>query len=86
MSDHRKSIHQLKVEHDQDRELYGKPFVHRGSGEGYQLLFCAFDEGTNQKMAVYCLSAMPWLKFTRPFTEFVERFTQGHAHEMEEKK
>lgn len=79
MSDHRKSIHQLKVEHDEDRELYGKPFVHRGSGEEYQLLFCAFDEASNQKIAVYVLCALPWLKFTRPFTEFKERFTEGFA-------
>lgn len=81
MTEHRKSIHQLKKEHDEDRKLYGKPFVHRGSGEDYQLLFCAFSESTNEKIAVYCLSAMPWLKFTRPFTEFTERFREGRSND-----
>jgi hypothetical protein len=86
MTDSRKSIHQLKVEHDEDRRLYGRSFVHNATGEDYHLLFCAFDEATNEKLAVYGLSAMPWMKFTRPFAEFKERFTEGRSTDLIEKE
>ena len=86
MSDNRKSIHQLKVEHDEDRHLYGRSFMHNASGEDYQLLFCAFDEATNEKQAVYVLSAIPWMKFTRPFAEFKERFTEGRSEDFKRKE
>ena len=81
----KKSIHQLKVEHDKARPLVGKSFVHKTSGESYQLLFTAFEKHSQELTAVYVLSSMPWLKFTRPYDEFMERFELGHgrggAHE-----
>ena len=85
MTDKRKSIAELKAEYDEDRHLYGKPFYHNKSREDYQLLFPAWDEQSNEKQAVYVLSSMPWLKFTRPFDEFKLKFTQGRsADQLEE--
>ena len=84
MADVRKSIDQLKREHDEDRALYGKPFFHEKSGQEYQLLFCSFDEATNEKQAVYVLCSMPWLKFTRPFDDFKSKFEEGHASDKKE--
>lgn len=78
--DIRKSIHVLKGEYDEDRELYGKPFHHHRTKEDYQLLFPVWDEHSNAKQAVYCLSAMPWLKFVRPFEEFKTSFIEGSRH------
>jgi hypothetical protein len=79
MSNTRKSLQKLKEEHDEDRKNYGKIFRHIKSGDTYQLLFPAFDEATNEKLAIYVLVAMPWLKFTRPMTEFLEKFEPGHG-------
>lgn len=84
MSDHRKSIHQLKQEYDEDFSLHGKPFIHIGTGEDYQLLFCAFGEVTNEKLAVYCLSAMTWMKYVMPFEDFKEKFKQGRSTDLAE--
>lgn len=78
MSDNRKSIAILKSEVDTFRQYQGKIFNHSKSGEEYQLLFCAFDEATNEIQAVYCLCAMSWLKFTRPMSQFLEKFELGH--------
>lgn len=77
MPDHRKSIHALISEYNEDREMYGAMFHHRDTGEDYQLLFPAWNEETNEKEAVYCLSAMTRLKFTMPFAEFKEKFVAG---------
>jgi hypothetical protein len=73
----RKSLQQMKAEHDQDRQLIGKTFHHYKTGDDYQLLFATWDEETNEKQAVYVLCAMPWLKFNRPFEDFKARFIEG---------
>jgi hypothetical protein len=78
MTDNRKSIAILKSEVDTYKQYQNKIFNHTKSGEEYQLLFCAFDESTNQILAVYCLCAMSWLKFVRPMGEFLEKFELGH--------
>lgn len=83
MTQQRKSIAALKAEYDQYRPLHGKPFMHTKSGEDYQFLFTSFNEETNQIEVVYCLSAMTWLKFTRPVEEFLEKFTEGRSQDME---
>lgn len=70
-----KSIHALKGEHDDQRELYGKAFYERETGEAVQLLFCAFSHGNEVKMAVYVQSSMPWLKHTMEFESFLALFT-----------
>ena len=78
MSDQiRKTIPQLKAEYDRDRHMYGKVFHHWKSGDDYQLLFPIFNEETNEKKAVFCMCAMPWLKFERPFEKFKETFIEG---------
>jgi len=81
MPQKRKSIAALKAEYDEDRELYGQPHVHNKTGEDYQLLYPTWDEETNEKQAVYVLSAMSWLKFTRNFEEFKTKFTPGRSSE-----
>ena len=73
----RKTLQQIKSEYDQDRKLYGKVFHHYKSGDDYQLLYPSWHEETNEKMAVYVLCAMSWLKFTRPFEEFKAKFIEG---------
>ena len=77
MTDIRKTIDQLKTEHDEDRKMYGRVFHHKRSKENYQLIFCAFSECGNIKQAVYVLCSMPWLKFVRPFDEFKDSFEEG---------
>lgn len=74
----RLSIHQLKEKHDKYIELKNKVFIHNKSGEKYQLLFTAFSESENEVEAIYCLCTMPWLKFTRPISEFLNSFSEGH--------
>lgn len=76
-ADQRKSIERLLAEHNEHRRLVGKNFVHRGSGDSYQLLALAHTESGNELVAVYCLNAMSRLKFTRPMTEFLDRFEEG---------
>lgn len=76
MVDTRKSLPTLKAEVDEYRELVGKTFCHTKSGENYQLLFLAFEESTNDLVAIYVMSAMPWLKFTRPVDQFIEKFEE----------
>lgn len=75
----RKSLQQMKSEYDEDRHLYGKVFHHYKSGDDYQLLFPVWSEETNEKMAVFVLCAMSWLKFVRPFEEFKASFIEGPA-------
>lgn len=77
MKDVRKSIHALIVEYNENRGFYGKVFHHKETLEDYQLLYPAWDERTNEKLAVYCLCAMSRLKFTMPFAEFLETFDEG---------
>jgi len=74
--DVRKSLPTLKAEVDEYKKMAGKTFIHTKSGEAYQLLFFAFEEGSNDLVAVYVLCAMPWLKFTRPVAQFIEKFEE----------
>lgn len=76
-ADQRKSIERLLAEHNEHRRLVGKNFVHRISGDSYQLLALAHTESGNELVAVYCLNAMSRLKFTRPIAEFLDRFEEG---------
>lgn len=78
MADTRKTLGQLKAEYDRYRPLFGKSFKHIGNGDKYILLFVTFDEATNEAKAVYQSAALPWLKFDRPMTYFLERFEQEH--------
>ena len=55
--DQRKSMERLLAEHEEHRKLVGKNFVHRGSGDSYQLLALAHTESGNELVAVYCLNA-----------------------------
>lgn len=75
----RKPLDQLISELESVREACGKTYLHRKSGQSFQLLFAAFDERTNELLAVYCLIAYPRLKFTRPMAEFHEKFEAGHG-------
>lgn len=75
----RKSLQQMKAEYDEDRQLYGKVFHHYKQGDDYQLLFPVWSEDKNEKMAVFVLCAMSWLKFVRPFEEFKASFIEGPA-------
>lgn len=86
MADTRKSLQRMKAEYDQDRHLYGKVFHHYKNGDDYQLLYPAWSEDANEKMAVFVLCAMPWLKFTRPFAVFKETFVEGPAVTAEREK
>jgi len=79
MTDTRKTPDALKREYDGDREMYGKTFHHRKTQEDYQLLFPAFHESTNEKLAVYCLCSQSWSKFICPFDKFIESFIEGSA-------
>ncbi|MEV5033661.1 hypothetical protein MRBLMC3_002898 [Sphingobium sp. LMC3-1-1.1] len=76
-ADQRKSMERLLAEHEEHRKLVGKNFVHRGSGDSYQLLALAHTESGNELVAVYCLNALSRLKFTRPIAEFLDRFEEG---------
>lgn len=75
----RKPLEQLLAELAEIRPHVGRPFVHAKSGQTFQLLFGAFDEHSNEFLAVYCLLAHPALKFTRPMSEFLEKFEPGHG-------
>lgn len=70
----RKSIARLMQERNEYRKLLHKIFVHRKSGEHYQLINLAFLEADNTLCAVYCLCAMSRLTFVRRIDEFVDRF------------
>lgn len=76
-ADQRKSIEQLLADYREHQRLVGKNFVHRSSGDSYQLLALAHTESGNELVAVYCLNALSRLKFTRPMAEFLDRFEEG---------
>lgn len=78
----RKSIPVLIAEYDEDRKMYGKTFHHYRTKDDYQLLFPVWQEETNEKMFVYCMSAMPKLKFVRPVAEFKKSFIEGPYAEV----
>lgn len=76
MKDVRKTISQMIGELNAVRKASHKVFKHKKSGEAYQLINMAFDEETNELMAVYCIVAMPQIKFVRPMSIFLEKFEQ----------
>jgi hypothetical protein len=78
VTDTRKTLGQLKAEYDKFRPMFGKTFRHIGNGDKYILLFVTFDEQTNETKATYGSAALPWLKFDRPMSLFLERFEQDH--------
>lgn len=79
MSD-KKPLEQLIAEHDSVRKMVGKIYRHAKSGQDYQLLMTCHDTETQELMAVYCLTAFSRLKFTRPMSQFVEKFEEAdHA-------
>lgn len=75
--DQRKSIEQLLADYRVHQHMVGKNFVHRSSGDSYQLLALAHTESGNELVAVYCLNALSRLKFTRPIAEFLDKFEPG---------
>lgn len=75
----KKPLEQLMMEHNEHRKLVNKNFIHKSTGQSYQLIFTAHNTETQELMAVYCLNAMTQLKFTRSMTEFLEKFEEGHS-------
>ena len=73
----KKPLEQLMAERNEHRKLVGKTFVHTKSGQHYQLLMLAHDTETQTLNAVYCMNAMSQFKFTRPMSEFVEKFEEA---------
>jgi len=71
--DVRKSVSALYHELDDARPYDRKTFLHIKRDE-YQLLFVAFDERTNDAMAVFSMCTLPRLKFTMPLPKFLARF------------
>lgn len=72
--DVRKSLPQLIEELDEHRQMDGKRYKHKKSGDKFILMFAAFDEHTNDKLAVYCVAAFSRAKFVCPMDHFIESF------------
>lgn len=78
--DTRKSLEILMREVNEAKRWVSRTYRHRASGDIYCLLMLAFNERTNETKAVYCLAAMPALKFERPWPEFMASFEEDHGH------
>lgn len=72
-------LEQLMADINKYRELKNKNFIHKKSGTSYQLILISIDVNTQETLGTYCLNAIPALKFTRPMSEFVEKFEEGHS-------
>mgnify|MGYP003436271284 CR=1 FL=1 len=75
----KKTHSEMLAEYATYRKWPNRNYIHTGSGESYYLLNLAFDVNTQELTAVYSFNAMPQFKFTRPMSEFVEKFTEGHS-------
>lgn len=75
----KKTLPNLLAEHNQFRKMKNKNFVHKESKEEYQLLMTAHYVENQEICGVFCLNAMPQLKFVRPMSEFTEKFEEGHT-------
>ncbi len=72
--DVRKTLPKLIEELNEHRQLDGKRFRHKKSGDAYILLFSAFDEHSNEKQAVYGFASFPRVKFVCPMPHFLDAF------------
>lgn len=73
----KKPLEQLIAEHREHQKLWGKSFRHIKSGASYQLIRTVHDTETQTLNAVYLLNALSMLQFTRPMSEFLEKFEEA---------
>lgn len=75
----KKPLEALLAEHNKYRKMWGKSFRHIKSGASYQLIRTAHDTETQELNAVYLLNAMSMLQFTRPMSEFLDKFEEAQG-------
>lgn len=72
----KKPLEQLFAEHKEAQPIKGKRFMHKRDQLEYQVILTAHDVTTQELMVVFCRSALPALKFTREFKDFMENFEE----------
>lgn len=75
----KKRLEQLMAEHQPYMGLSNKNYVHKESGDSYQLIFTFHDVHTQILHGLFVANWNTKLKFGRPMTEFIEKFEEGHS-------
>lgn len=75
----KKRLEQLMAEHKPYAGMTHKNYTHKESGDSYQLIATFHDVATQELHGMFIANWNTQLKFGRPMSEFIEKFTEGHS-------